>query len=36
MSEFFITNGGMILGGIAVAIAVFVSGIGSAKGTRRK
>lgn len=32
MSEFFITNGGMILGGIAVAIAVFVSGIGSAKG----
>lgn len=31
-SEFFIKNGGMILGAFGVAIAVMVSGSGSAKG----
>lgn len=32
MSNFFVENGGMILGALAVAIAALVSGMGSAKG----
>lgn len=32
MNEFFINNGGLIMGGLAVVIAVVLSGIGSAKG----
>ena len=32
MSDFLIQNGGTILGALAVALAVFMSGIGSAKG----
>ena len=32
MGEFFIQNGGTILGVLAVALAVFLSGMGSAKG----
>ncbi|WP_099203434.1 V-type ATP synthase subunit K [Miniphocaeibacter massiliensis] len=32
MAEFFIENGGLILKGLAVALAVFLGGIGSAKG----
>ena len=32
MAEFFIENGGEILRGFAVALAVFLSGTGSAKG----
>ena len=32
MGDFFINNGGLILGGLAIVIAVVFSGIGSAKG----
>ncbi|WBW50786.1 V-type ATP synthase subunit K [Peptoniphilus equinus] len=32
MAQFWIENGGMILGGLGVALAVALSGIGSAKG----
>lgn len=33
MVDFLVENGGNIMGAVAVAIAVFLSGIGSAKGT---
>ncbi len=32
MSDFLVQNGGTILGALAVALAVFMSGMGSAKG----
>ena len=32
MAEFFVNYGGMILGGLGVAISVALAGIGSAKG----
>lgn len=32
MGEFFVQNGGTIFGALAVAVAVFLSGMGSAKG----
>ena len=33
MVDFLVENGGKIMGAVAVAIAVFLSGMGSAKGT---
>ena len=33
MVDFLVENGGNIMGAVAVAIAVFLSGMGSAKGT---
>ena len=33
MVDFLVQNGGSIMGAVAVAIAVFLSGMGSAKGT---